>query len=394
VAERVVDRLEVVQIDQQDGDRLRIVQRRRQFGAEQRAIGQPRQPVVGDLVLQPLLGGALLPQQPGVLPEGEELPDRDQHADQHGGQDHAARRPVHRADGHGQQRHGDGGESEVRQQLVVPQAGHRGHLGGLPLCADREGGQHRRRRHDQRLGRHPAGVTEPDGEDRDRGGGQPDGRDQPHGQPVHRAGAEVRDLRDATDGQHQRQADQHHRLAAPRFGGGEHRREAEVPEQGATPEEGDAPVEQQPAAVGPGHGTGRNPGDRPHGHGETDRHQPGRAYRHGPAGGRVVVGQHVRGEPGVTDEKQHERREQRPPEPPRGGLQQGVPLQAVHGAGGDRTADRQEQVRDRVGAGRDGQVQQVVDRAGDQGGDRRADITVRRTRVGGHAQCIGGRRRK
>ena len=88
--------------------------------------------------------------------------------------------------------------------------------------------------------------------------------------------------------------------ATPPLGGGEHGREAEVPEDGGTAEEGDGAVEQQPPALAGRRHADRDPRDPPHRHRETEPDQGGRAQRHGPAGDRRPVREHVHGQPAVS----------------------------------------------------------------------------------------------
>jgi hypothetical protein len=274
VAEQIVDGLEVVEIDEQHGCRLARGQGGGEPVVEQGPVGQPGQAVVGRLVLQAGLLDVHRPQQPGVVPEHEVLPDRDQRGHHHGGDHRTAAGPAHRVvERHRDQRDVDRGHRQVGKQRVAARAVLVPAAVRAPLRQDAHRGQDRRHRHDHRLGRHGAGVAETDRHDRVGSGGEAAAqRDEADRGGVDRAGSEVGHLRDGRDGEQEREPDQNHRLRAPRLGCREHRGQAEVPQHGHAAEERDGAIERDAPpldAVGRADG---HPGQGPQGDPETDRH--------------------------------------------------------------------------------------------------------------------------
>ncbi len=122
MAHRVVDRLEVVEVDEQH--RAVAVAVAHQAVAHQLAevgaVREPGQPVVGRPVTQLLHGPVEAGEQQGVVVEGDQLPPDDQAGDH----DDADRRAVHLGTGRLRKHHEEDDEGDpdhpVRQQAVRP----------------------------------------------------------------------------------------------------------------------------------------------------------------------------------------------------------------------------------------------------------------------------------
>jgi hypothetical protein len=136
VAERVVDCLEIIKVDKQHGKGVagRGAQRGVDPLAEQRAVGQLGQRVVGRLVAQLVFALAQPVHEPCVVGESHELPHDHERGDRDGGRHHHVPAGVGRANGGLDQQDIGGGDRGVWEQTVRP-AAPRGPGGRLTRCS-------------------------------------------------------------------------------------------------------------------------------------------------------------------------------------------------------------------------------------------------------------------